>query len=504
MAVTPKQFLANLQDRNWRLRHLYYIRSKDGRTIAFRPNSAQERYLSRSNRWNIILKARQLGFTTLANILALDAAIFEGAKCGFISETKEKAEELFRDKIQFAFDRLPKSLLDTVKVIENSQGNLIFEGGGGICVGVTLRSGTYQFVHVSEFGKICATDPRRAKEIVTGSFPTLPPDGTLMVESTAFGAAGYFYDYCKAAQDIVSAGRAAGDKEFTFHFEPWWTAPEYVANPDNVIFLGRHKDYFADVERKIGRRLTIAQKAWYVLEERIQGDEMKREYPSFPDEAFHVAIEGVYYATELRDARDQRRICDVPIDPSYPVDTWWDLGIGDYTSIWFSQTIGAKVHLVDYYENCHEGFQHYAEVLRKRSEERKYRYGQHTGPHDINHREWLTGQTRVQNIAERWGIKFRVSKRYSVQDGITQVRAILPVCWFDQTRCAEGIVHLENYRKDWNEQLACWRDAPRHDEHSHCADGFRVLAVGHEFGAGVLGSSAVVAAPVNPLVVGMV
>ena len=59
---------------------------------------------------------------------------------------------------------------------------------------------------------------------------------------------------------------------------------------------------------------------------------MKREYPSTPEEAFEASLEGAYYADQLAAAELQGRVGDFPAEPGVPVDTRWDIGIGDYTS----------------------------------------------------------------------------------------------------------------------------------------------------------------------------
>ncbi len=66
---------------------------------------------------------------------------------------------------------------------------------------------------------------------------------------------------------------------------------------------------------------------------------MKREYPSTPDEAFEASLEGAYYADQLAAAELQGRIGNFPAETGVPVDTAWDIGIGDYTSIWLFQRI---------------------------------------------------------------------------------------------------------------------------------------------------------------------
>ena len=69
-----------------------------------------------------------------------------------------------------------------------------------------------------------------------------------------------------------------------------------------------------------------------------------------------------------------------------------------------------------------------------------------------------------------------VAQGASIDDGIEQVREILPRCVFDEHKCDEGISHLENYRKEWDDKRGCWKDRPLHDHTSHGADAFRYLA----------------------------
>ena len=59
--VRRDQFL----DPRWRLSNLYWITDKAGKAVQFVPNSAQLKFLDEVHTLNLILKARQLGFTTL-------------------------------------------------------------------------------------------------------------------------------------------------------------------------------------------------------------------------------------------------------------------------------------------------------------------------------------------------------------------------------------------------------------------------------------------------------
>ncbi len=189
-----------------------------------------------------------------------------------------------------------------------------------------------------------------------------------------------------------------------------------------------------------------------------------------------AAIKGAYYTAELSKARTEGRITRVPYDPLLPVDTDWDLGVGDSTAIWFTQSLrSGEVRVIDYYENTGEGIPHYARALR----EKGYTYGEHWAPHDIRVRELGTGKSR-RDTARNHGIDFDIVPNIGLDDGIDAVRLLLPRCWFDEDKCRLGLDALTFYRKAYHERLQQFSDRPVHDYASHGADAFRGLAVRHK------------------------
>lgn len=201
--------------------------------------------------------------------------------------------------------------------------------------------------------------------------------------------------------------------------------------------------------------------------------------------------QGSYYGQHIINAYSDNRITTVPPDPTLLTHTSWDLGISDYTSIWFAQFARQEIHLIGYYEMSGEGLNHYAAYLDKLAKDESLIYGEHWAPHDIEARELGIGQSRKET-ARQLGIPFRVVRlsaartpgRYFVAEGIEAVRGLFHRCWFDESRCALGLKRLKNYRKEWLEKHQCWSDSPVHDESSHGADAFRTLAMAMKLGAG--------------------
>jgi phage terminase large subunit len=206
------------------------------------------------------------------------------------------------------------------------------------------------------------------------------------------------------------------------------------------------------------------------------------EYDQEFECSFEAAVKGAIYSEALQSARSSGRITRVPYDAMLPVDTDWDLGIGDAMAIWFSQsTRSGEVRLIDYYEASGEGFPHYAKVLSDKG----YTYGQHWAPHDIQVRELGSGKSRLE-VAAGYGIRFQVTPRIhgvagvEVEEGISAARLLFSRCWFDETKCKAGLEALQHYRRDYNQRLNEFKATPVHDWASHGADAFRGLAVRHK------------------------
>ena len=161
----------------------------------------------------------------------LDKALFEtNVQCGIIAQTFDDASNIFKDKLKFAFDCLHPGLRPYFKLQGDSAKELSFDNGSKIRVGTSLRSSTLQYLHISEFGKVCSKDPERALEIVTGSLQTVSAGKNIYIESTAEGKQGFFFDMTQKAFDHEKSGKDFTDMDFKPFFFPWWKHPEYVLN----------------------------------------------------------------------------------------------------------------------------------------------------------------------------------------------------------------------------------------------------------------------------------
>jgi phage terminase large subunit len=194
--------------------------------------------------------------------------------------------------------------------------------------------------------------------------------------------------------------------------------------------------------------------------------------------SWSAALPGAYYARDVDKLEKEGALTRVPHNPSKPVHTAWDLGAHDTTVIWFLQRLpGGGWAVIDYVANTSVGHDWYAKQLL----DKPYIYGEHLLPHDAENQNLALPD--AGNIAESLrglGLKnVRVVPRTSsVANDINEVRKILPLCVFDQAKCAHGIDALRSYRRKWDENLKAYQDKPLHDWASHPADAFRTFAVG--------------------------
>lgn len=460
----------------WRLNNLYKIKDAQGNKIRFRMNWAQERLYRELHYYNVTLKARQLGFTTFTMIYFLDSCLWnENHSAGIIAHAREAAEDLFRNKIRFAYDELDPWVRALIPAKSDTARVLEFANGSSISVGTSLRSGTFQKLLVSEYGKTSVREPEKALEIKTGALNTVHVGQQIIIESTAEGQSGEFYNIVQRARAL--AGQPLTPMDPKFFFFPWYEHPGYTLDAD-VSLTEKDVKYFDSLPVT----LTPGQKAWYIKKRAEQGDSMFREYPSTPEESFQGSMEGAIFYTEMMRARTEGRVCRVPWEPTKPVHTFWDLGNRDPCAIWFFQHVGMDYRFIDYWEGSDVGgLPTWARVLR----ERPYIYGTHHWPHDGAFKQLSTGKM-LKEMAQEIGIRpiKIVPRTKNKQASIERVRPIIGRAYYDIEKCGGAVKRLEDYRREWDDKLGQWSQDPRHDASSHTADALMTMADGYEGRAG--------------------
>lgn len=494
--TTEDEMLWCLQSWRWRIYsgHLYQILTKNddddpGEVVPFRPSEEQRYLIENLHHRNVITKARQLGMTTVVAIMWLDHALFvPDQRVGIIAHSLEDAGVIFRDKVVFAYNNLPEELREAFPLAKRTQSELVFaHNNSGIRVATSMRSGTIHRLHVSELGKISAKFPAKAEEIVTGSLPAVPSTGIAIIESTAEGRSGAFYDYATRAEkrsQIKDRPLARG--EYRFFFFPWHTHRPYRApEGDSTIVSAADHEYFDGIERELATKIDRRQRQWYVSkrDNEMAGDveRMWRENPSTPEEMWRRSTEGNFFAPQLARARVEGRITRVPFVTSVPVHTFWDIGSGDGTAVWLMQYVGTQHRFPLFIEGWAEGYAHYVNRLRETGQV----FGRHYLPHDASHERQMAHRVArpldmLTELAPDWTFEI-VPRVQTIQHGIDLLRGKFQEAWFDAEGCAEGLEHIEAYHKKWNARLGMWSDEPeKGDGHSEAADALRQWAQGFD------------------------
>lgn len=480
-ALAYQSIKAKLSNRYWRLNNLYFIKDKSGQRVLMRFNEMQESLYENLWYFNAILKARQLGCTTFVLIYFLDACLFNSNHAaGIIAHTRHDAEDLFKNKVKFAYDNLPEWLRAEIKATSSSARSLDFSNNSSIVVGTSLRSGTFQKLLVSEYGKISAKYPEKAREIKTGALNTVEVGQQIFVESTAEGKSGEFYDLCERAGKLQLTSRPLSRAEPKFHFFPWHKNSLYCLTPheaEHVVIPDHLSKYLSEFN------VTKEQAAWYATKYAVLGDDMRREYPSTSEEAFEGSLQGAYYLNEMSFIRSAGKINSARYNPSHSVYTAWDLGMNDQMAIWFIQVINNEPFIIDYHESIDEGWKYYSDLLKDRG----FVYEKHLFPHDGNRRMRVLGGgvATDKEAAENLGIRpiIVVPRTTSVMIDIRNYcKPTLLQARFNEETCSLGIDRLDCYRKKWNRATGQFDDSPLHDESSHGADAFRTFAVAFKTG----------------------
>ena len=183
-------------------------------------------------------------------------------------------------------------------------------------------------------------------------------------------------------------------------------------------------------------------------------------------------IEGAIYANELRLAAEEGRILNIPWETNKPVHAFFDLGRADKTSIWFMQEVGFEFRFINFYQNQGKHISHYIKFMK----DLPYAFETVHLPHDATN-ELLAAEKTIDKQVREGGYKVKLIPRIpKVSLGISLVRGLFNRCWFDESKCADGLASLRRYRYDVDPETKAFSKDPLHDEYSHAADAFRYFA----------------------------
>ena len=416
-----------------------------------------------------------MGFTTEESIDSLDDVLWtKNTECLLIAHNLDAGKKIFDGKIDFAWKNLGLPIKGMYKVDANTAQTLKFEFGDGsyssIAVDTNGRSGTYNRVHITEFADVCKKYPNKVKDILEGTIPAVPTNGRVDIESTSQGASGEFYDMFMQAWE---RGEPKYPVEYKAHFYNW----QWDEEIDQVIPEKDLPDKFKDYQKL--HKLTDQEITYYYLKWlslNKDWNSLHKEYPTTPEEAFEVIIEGSYYGVALGQMERDGRITVVPHDKALKVHTAWDLGIGTNLVVGFYQrTREGQLRRIDSWQGKEsDGLPEAIDAVLKKP----YIYGYHFAPHDIETRDMSkpAGVTR-KDTARALGINFRTVSDIGVDDGINTAQIALSTLWVDREHNKDWLKAMRSYCREWDDKRGSYKDDPYHNWASHYADEFRMAAI---------------------------
>lgn len=271
-----------------RIKNLYRIQDKLTKKASFfKPNVAQERYLHEKSKRTIILKCRQVGFTTLNCIRALDYALWESNfRAGILCHKLSTVKSIFNDITKFSYTWFTrdwgKFYKPTQKQDSSTSLSFLDDGLGrslesSILVLFDFRGKTLHFLHVAEASRI-------EGDRLVGSINGVPDNCEITLESTAYGRGGEFYR-------LWQLHRAKGPTA-PYHgfFVPWFE--HYPEDPgewelqQELAWTGKELELMAQYKGLITRAHLVWRR--WAIESKCEGKEevFENEYPTNDQDCF--------------------------------------------------------------------------------------------------------------------------------------------------------------------------------------------------------------------------
>lgn len=488
-----------------RISSLYKVRTKQGDLIPFMPNPEQKQvlheYFVKGNRKLLILKARQLGMSTLIAIIMTDNILFSsGSKCSIIDRKLLDAAQKLREKVRDVFETLPSIIKNAYEIVRShdSEFSIRKKSAGGepdsasYCfAGTNARGGTNNILHISEWGPIQFSDPKRSKEILTGALPSAT-EGSIFNESTWMGGKmGALWDITERAIFVKANPNLKTSSDWTLLFFPWYTDPALATRGDASQVSDEVRKYFEELREhpeviESGHVFTEEQILWYYVEAMKLGDERFREYPSVLEECFKAPIHGAIWQKHVERARVEGRIGNVPHSENSLVYTSWDLGSPKNTRVVYYQIVNGMINVID-----HDTGLDLLPVARvAHMNEKGYKYGNHFFPHDGSRQEYSGLSFSTQMAAAGLKNIKLIPRTREVWTGINEISALMSRFCFDSKKCEKLLSSMSCYHVKLED------DDPEkptseivHDESSHDCDAIRYIAEAMSANLVTLGTS---------------
>lgn len=328
-------------------KHFLKITDKQGKLVPFEFNKQQRDLVQGLEKYNIVLKSRQLGITSVACALSLYYCHTQpNITCLLMSYSQDSARGIFA-KLKDLWQNIPDCIRQ--KDIANNRSELRFANGSQILVCVcggkqVARGLTIKFAHLSE---VAFFDEERSAKNLLALEQALRPDGVIVLESTANGF-NHFSELWDRASD--------GENMYKPFFFGWvqdkiMFAAEYKQFAQRWIAkhgeLPNKEDLDAEEAALMQQGATLEQIVWRRLKiSNSSPEQFRQEFPATPNEAFTTSGENVFDATILHE-RGIAAHKPLPTPPEFAGQgiTFWELprpGKRYYIGVDVSEGLGGQ------------------------------------------------------------------------------------------------------------------------------------------------------------------
>lgn len=266
-------------------RRMLVVQDKARRFLSLSYNRAQRHYLENRTGRDLILKARQLGFST-----AIQAEFFRlyttSAQSALVMADVQANTDKLRRMAERFYYRLPPRIPKPIRSEANAVVTVYPNIGSEVAIATagaktSGRASTYTLFHGSEVAYWLNAD-----DVISGALQAVPehlPNTWVVFESTANGASGWFYRECMKA--------LKGESEWTLHFYAWWWEDEYrlALRPGETIEYTPEEQSLVDAHG-----LSPEQIKWRRKKVNDLKEEFQKEYPESPKQAFLTTGGGVF------------------------------------------------------------------------------------------------------------------------------------------------------------------------------------------------------------------
>jgi hypothetical protein len=197
----------------------FRVRSKEKAIVPLIFNPVQRHYWLRRTKRDLVLKARQVGLSTITIARFLYDTVRSPATDTVTVGHENDAMRRMLANAKLMLDSVPARHRPVSTY--NNKDELYFGAlDSRYWIGTFRglgRSGKVNNLHMTE---VAFWQMRDLEDRVQGYLQSVPWDGNITIESTPNGAGGWFYRECKKAE--------AGDSEYRLHVYPWYCDPEYA------------------------------------------------------------------------------------------------------------------------------------------------------------------------------------------------------------------------------------------------------------------------------------